>query len=32
MYYTDGSNPYYPNGLCMAAPINLSARTRMSVK
>jgi len=27
MYYTDGSNPYYPNGLCMAAPINLSART-----
>ncbi|MEA2080161.1 MAG: choice-of-anchor O protein, partial [Pseudomonadota bacterium] len=26
-YYTDGSNPYYPNGLCMAAPINLSART-----
>ena len=27
MYFTDGSNPYYPNGLCMAAPINLSART-----
>ena len=26
-YFTDGSNPYYPNGLCMAAPINLSART-----
>ena len=27
MYFTDGSNPYYPDGLCMAAPINLSART-----
>ncbi len=27
MYFTDGSNPYYPHGLCMAAPINLSART-----
>jgi hypothetical protein len=26
-YFTDGSNPYYPYGLCMAAPINLSART-----
>lgn len=26
-YFTDGSNPYYPHGLCMAAPINLSART-----
>lgn len=26
-YFTDGSNPYYPKGLCMAAPINLSART-----
>ena len=26
-YFTDGSNPYYPSGLCMAAPINLSART-----
>ncbi len=26
-YFTDGSNPYYPDGLCMAAPINLSART-----
>lgn len=26
-YFTDGNNPYYPNGLCMAAPINLSART-----
>lgn len=26
-YFTDGSNPNYPNGLCMAAPINLSART-----
>ena len=24
---TGGLNPYYPNGLCMAAPINLSART-----
>jgi len=27
MYFTEGENPYYPNGLCMAAPINLSART-----
>ena len=27
MYFTDGTNPYYPNGLCMAQPINLSART-----
>lgn len=27
VYFADGSNPYYPNGLCMAAPINLSART-----
>jgi len=27
MYFTDGMNPYYPNGLCMAQPINLSART-----
>ena len=31
MYFTDetngGVNPYYPYGLCMAAPINLSART-----
>lgn len=27
VYYADGSNPYYPSGLCMAAPINLSART-----
>jgi len=26
-YFTDGSNPNYPDGLCMAAPINLSART-----
>jgi hypothetical protein len=26
-YFTDGSNPYYPDGLCMAAPVNLSART-----
>ncbi|WP_299878880.1 choice-of-anchor O protein [uncultured Cocleimonas sp.] len=26
-YFTDGSNPYYPYGLCMSAPINLSART-----
>lgn len=30
-YFTDetngGLNPYYPYGLCMAAPINLSART-----
>jgi hypothetical protein len=25
-YFTDGSNPYYPDGLCMAAPINLSGR------
>jgi hypothetical protein len=25
--FTDGSNPYYPKGLCLAATINLSART-----
>lgn len=26
-YFTDGSNPYYPKGLCMAPAINLSGRT-----
>ena len=25
--FTDGSNPYYPKGLCLAASLNLSART-----
>ncbi len=25
--FTDGSNPYYPKGLCMAPAINLSGRT-----
>ncbi|MGB3210344.1 MAG: choice-of-anchor O protein [Desulforhopalus sp.] len=34
MYFTDetngGFNPYYPDGLCMAAPINLSARTPLA--
>jgi hypothetical protein len=25
--FTDGSNPYYPKGLCLAATENLSART-----
>jgi hypothetical protein len=25
--FTDGTNPYYPNGLCLAATINMSART-----
>ena len=25
--FTDGSNPYYPKGLCLAAAMNLSART-----
>jgi len=28
--YTDGSNPYYPKGLCTAPTINLSARTPLT--
>ncbi len=27
MLFTDGSNPYYPKGLCTAPTINLSGRT-----
>jgi hypothetical protein len=26
-FFTDGTNPYYPKGLCMAPAINLSGRT-----